>query len=46
METLIKEKHLVGMADIFRSLVHYHHSAICWHTGKHDAGEVAKCPTS
>lgn len=46
MATLISEKYLIGVACIFRCLVHCRHGATCWHTGRHGAGELAECPTS
>ena len=40
--TLIKEKHLIGVASIFTRLVHYHHGVTWWHASRHGAGEVTK----
>ena len=46
MATLIKEKHLVGVAYIFRDLVQSHLGGTWWLAGRQDAGEAAECPTS
>ena len=35
-------KHLIGMAHVFRGLVHYHHGATWWHAGRHGTGEEAE----
>ena len=34
-----KGKHLIGVAHIFRGLIHYHHGETWWHAGRHGAGE-------
>ena len=43
---LKKEKHLFGVAYIFKDLAHYHHGATWGHAGRHGAGEGAESPTS
>lgn len=41
MVTLIKGKHLIVMAYIFRGLDHDHHGATWWCAGRHGAREGA-----
>ena len=38
---MVKGKHLIVTAYIFRGLVHDHHSATWWCAGRHGAGEGA-----
>ena len=46
MATLIKEKHYIRMAYIFRNLVHYHHGAAWWPAGRHGAEDGAESPVT
>ena len=43
---LINETHLIGMAHIFKGLVHNHHGVTWWHAGRHGAGKEAESPKS
>ena len=43
---LMKEKHLIGVAYVFRGLVHYYHGVTWWRADRHGAGEVSESPTS
>ena len=47
MATLIKEKHLIGVANIYiRDLEQSHLDGTWWLADRHDAGAVVECPTS